>query len=647
MVVPPRQGLPAGSEPESGADEALERSHLTYAYSFRTYAFRENLFAEFDRLVDEGKNFDGLIVDLTHTGYSLPLETFIKFHTYARRLLKPQGVLLFVKSDGAITLTRDDPAGGLTFNVYDSVFGIFARYPLLADYVCATISGVDRRRLRGGGSTLANHILYTSIPVLTEKGHRLKDAFELPAPQNWVLQLVDDYSTVEFVSKSMETQYRVPFDETLRILQELESESIIFPIFSRIQFLSNCYHNRKPFRLGRYLVAAGIVTPSQLEELLELQQEEGWGRAQRTMLGLLAVRRGFLNTRELEVLLHDQYLYGGYHKVAEGEDGASGKSLNIETIKDSMIGSLGAIDAAGLLQSLANAGKTGVLTVENRDKAIVVAFVDGKPTHATMNKLKGYDALTEFLVSWNEGIFVFRDKGAAGELDTSCALTRSLDRILLDSALYQDKTREIISALPGGKNCILERVWNFDALWQKASPDKFKSDDREPVTLEDVERFARLAALFDGWTTIDEVVKQAESYPGYQVIRAAQLLLEHGYVRLQQTSLFRPLTVFQRIAAEVEQICGPENNKALLEASLRYVHGSSGAAQRFQVDTDGKVSVNLAQVKKTGSSLSTVLLELRRWMEAYLGHCRREMDAALVNEVVAKVVHGSLHGSMR
>ena len=52
---------------------------------FRTYAFRESLFAEFDRLVDEGKIFDGLVIDLTHTGYSLPLDTFVKFHAQARR----------------------------------------------------------------------------------------------------------------------------------------------------------------------------------------------------------------------------------------------------------------------------------------------------------------------------------------------------------------------------------------------------------------------------------------------------------------------------------------------------------------------------------------------------------------------------------
>ena len=223
-------------------------------------------------------------------------------------------MLLFVKADGAITLTRDDPGGGLTFNAYDSPFGIFARHPMLADYVCATVGGLDRRRLRGGGSTLANHILFTSTPVLTATGKKAKDTYSLSSPQSWLLQVIDDYSTVESITRHLEGKHNLPADETLRMLQEMESADLIYPIFSRIQFLANCYHNRKAFRLGRYMVAAGIITEVKLQELLERQADEGLGRGQKTYLGLLAVHDGFLNTRELEVLLDDQYLYGGYHQ---------------------------------------------------------------------------------------------------------------------------------------------------------------------------------------------------------------------------------------------------------------------------------------------------------------------------------------------
>jgi len=614
-----------------------EKTYFAPSLSFLTYSYRETLFAEFERLVEAAKQFDGLIIDLMQTGFSVPLDELVKFSLYAKRLLKPQGVLLFVKADGAITLTKDDPGGGLTFNVYDSPFGIFARHPMLADYVCATVSGIDRRRLRGGGSTLANHILYTSTPVLTDAGRKAKEGFNLPAPQSWVLQMIDDYSSVEAITRTLEERHHLPADETLRMLQELEAEDIIFPVFSRIQFLSNCYHNRKPFRLGRYMVAAGILSESQLQELLERQEEEGWGKGQKTFLGLLAVRLGYLNTRELEVLLDDQYLYGGYHKKADSE-GQGGRS--VETMRDSMIGSLGAIDAHGLLQSLSTAQKTGLLTVENRDKALVVSFTNGRPIAAKMNRLRGVEAITEFVTQWSEGIFVFRDKGTSQELDESCELNRSLERILLDSALAKDQVNQILAQLPTGRNTILERVWNFETLWNKLSIKALKYNDETEVTEKDKQAIGQLAGLIDGLSTLDEVIKSFDLWPGYSIIRSVHLLIEHRLVNVQQASLFRPLSVFQRIVSELQKTIGRDDNKALLQASLHYVHGDSPAASRFHIDHEGRVSVNLAQVKTSGTPVSAVLLELRRWMEAYLAYCRRQIDPHIVDNAVAKIVNG-------
>ena len=622
----------------------MQRETGTYyppALNYRTYSYRENLFAEFDRLVADTKRFDGLIIDVSQTGFTLPIDVLVKFHSYGKRLLKPQAVMLFIKADGAITLTKDDPGGGLTLNVYDSPFGIFARYPMLADYVCATVSGIDRRRLRGGGSTLANHILYTSTPVLTGRGVEMKLSFDVPAPQNWLLQLIDDYSTAEAIIRAMEARHNLASDETLRLLQELEGDGVIYPIFSRIQFLANCYHNRKPFRLGRYMVAAGLVTPSQLEELLELQQDEGWGRNQKTFLGLLAVRQGYINMRELEVLLHDQYLYGGYHKNSEGESEDS-RQQTIESMRDSMIGSLGAIDSAGLLQSFATGKKTGLLTIENREKSVIVQFEDGKVTHAKLGKLNGYHALVEFLVSWTEGIFVFRDKGNNSDFDRETKLTQSLERMLLDAALAQDNCATIVNALPGGRNVILERVWNFDALFLEIRHEPAKYFDDTPIPDEDKPRVLQIAQLVDGLTTLDEVIKQSVDWPTHLVLKAVQWLIDRKLIAVQQTSLFRPLTVFQRVATELQEHIGIEHNRAILEASLQYVHGDTSAMQRFVIDREGRVSVNLAHVKTSGTPVSMVLIELRRWMEAYLAYVRRQTDPALVDGIVASIVHTTL-----
>src|SRR5262249_45595074 len=154
----------------------------------------------------------------------------------------------------------------------------------------------------------------------------------------------------------------------------------------------------------------------------------------------------------------------------------------IETMRDSMIGSLGAIDTAGLLQSLSTAKKTGLLTVENRDKALIVAFYEGKPLKARMDRLRGYEALVEFLVVWSVGIFVFRDKGHSDELLDDCKLTQTLDRVLLDSALCQDQVNQILALLPQRRATILERVWNFEALWSKVASKPLKFIDESTVS---------------------------------------------------------------------------------------------------------------------------------------------------------------------
>lgn len=625
----------------SSQENGDERSYFASNLSFLTYSYRENLFAELERLSELGRGYDGLVIDLMQTGYSLPLEALVKFSIYAKRLLKPQGVLLFIKAEGAITLTKDDPGGGLTFNAYDSPFGIFARHPMLADYVCATVQGIDRRRLKGG-STLANHILYTSIPVLTDEGKRARDAKDLPEQQLLVLQSIDDYSSVESVSRVMENEHHLLPDETLRILQEFESSSLIYPIFFRIQFLANCYHNRKAFRLGRYMVASGILTEAQLQELLERQEEEAWGKAHKTALGALAVREGYINSRELEVMLDDQYLYGGYHKVAEEDSFQPQRTIKNETMRDSMIGSLGAIDAAGLLQSFSTAKKTGLLTIENRDQALIVSFSFGRPTHARMNKLKGYDAMVEFLVEWSEGIFVFRDKGTSQELDASCALREPLDKMLIDAALLQDQIKQILSYLPAGRNTILERIWNFEALWNKLSTRPLKYFDETLVTDNDKQAITELANLIDGLSTLDEIIRLSDGWPGHMVIKSIHVLLENKLVNIQQASLFRPLSIFQRIVAELEKTIGRDDNKSLLTASLEYVHGNTYAMNRFDIDHEGRVSVNLSQVKSTGTPVSSVLLELRRWMEAYLAYCRRQVDSQIVDSIVAKVVNSKV-----
>ncbi|HMY54207.1 MAG TPA: DUF4388 domain-containing protein, partial [Candidatus Obscuribacter sp.] len=300
------------------------------------------------------------------------------------------------------------------------------------------------------------------------------------------------------------------------------------------------------------------------------------------------------------------------------------------------------IDTAGLLQSLATAKKTGLLTVDNRDKTIIVAFESGRPTHARLNKLRGYEAMVEFITTWAEGIFVFRDKGRSEELDDTARLSQSLDRLLLDSALYQDQMAQIIAGFPQGRDSILERVWNFEALWIQMHSQPLKYMDESAVLAEDRRRISELAGFIDGLSTLDEVVKSYDNWTTHMIFKGIYLLVQLRLANIQQGSLFRPLTIFQKITEELQPMIGPEDNKMLLNSSLHYVHGDSQAKTRFHIDHEGRISVNLSQMKRSGVPVSAVLLELRRWMEAYLAYCRRQLDSnesKIVDDIVARVIN--------
>ncbi len=277
--------------------------------------------------------------------------------------------------------------------------------------------------------------------------------------------------------------------------------------------------------------------------MLEKQAEEGWGKSQKTYLGVLAIRAGYLNARELEVLLDDQYLYGGYHR--KGNDKSIGHTSNSDTIRDSIIGSLGATDPAALLQSLSGGNKTGLLTVEKRDKTFIIAFQQGRPTYARLNQLKGHSAMTEFLTTWSDGIFVFRDKASSQDLDSECTLNKPLDRLLIDAAVCQDHMIKIFDSLPQGRNSILERVSNFEELWKSLCQQELKYVDDTIVSDDDKVFIKELSSLVDGFSTLDEVAKSFDIWAAHEVAKAIKLLIDQRLVNIQNASLLRPLSIFQ------------------------------------------------------------------------------------------------------
>ncbi len=197
-------------------------------------------------------------------------------------------------------------------------------------------------------------------------------------------------------------------------------------------------------------------------------------------------------------------------------------------------GELGVFDAAGLLQSIATSQKTGVLTVQSVDgKNLWMLWEIGKPIQARLGKQQGNAAITEFLVTFEDGSFNFQERAAGGRdtklpmLEPSYNVTRPLDSCLMNSALAVDNynlARTIISTTEIYIRAVPQQEFNdrWQALGQLEDP---PSPDEFNAMTEVVKRA-------DGNTKVTQIFKQLEQtgMPTHLMWRAASLLVQQKLV---------------------------------------------------------------------------------------------------------------------
>lgn len=203
-------------------------------------------------------------------------------------------------------------------------------------------------------------------------------------------------------------------------------------------------------------------------------------------------------------------------------------------------GELGVFDPAALLQSLATAQKTGVLTVQAPDgRQLWLLFENGKPVQARMGKYAAAAAVVEFVSTFEEGNFNFQEKSLSGKetatklprLDENFSITKSLERLLMDGALAQDNfnaARKIIPTL----NMLIRPVApvEFAARWQQLG------QIPEPPMPEEFNMMSEIVQKADGNTTLQVIFRGMEGVPTHLLWRSAALLIQHG---LMQTKIIQ------------------------------------------------------------------------------------------------------------
>ncbi|MGH9550147.1 MAG: DUF4388 domain-containing protein, partial [Terriglobales bacterium] len=375
----------------------------------------------------------------------------------------------------------------------------------------------------------------SSVPVLTREGIKQKGTMDTPRKRNAVIAAIDNYTPLNTIVHRLTSQGRMTSEEIQEELKGLEQAHIIFPMFNKIPFLVNCFRNQTAFSLKDYLIAAKLVTPEQLDELLfELQSMPA---KERITLGPLAVKKGLINTRQLEIALQDQAFYG---QSGDSEEIKLASTTGEESQVQSLVGHLGTTDPSNLLQNLATNRETGVLSVEYKDMQFRAQFDIGRLMFAKVGKVCGNSAIIEFASAWSEGIFVFIQRTPPPDLSKeSCKISKPLDKLLLDAALAKDNTEVVWKKLPKAVDSVLEKVLDEQELLLKG--DLVDPQEKQPLTKDEIKMMQRVHNVLDGLTSLATAARYMGDVTTSELARAVDMLLHYGLLSVPTVSLSVPM----------------------------------------------------------------------------------------------------------
>ncbi len=573
--------------------------------------------------------YDAIIIDATLSGYLFPAETLIEAARLGGSLLELSGALIFLKTDKATAIIRESLSGMMTFHVFDNHAELFDYSPSLTKFIQTALG--DATTFVEESTDLSHQVLMSSVPVLTNQGLNWKLNMEAHHKRNLLLAAIDNYTPVVTLCNRLTATGRISQEEFFTRLKDLEAEKAIFPIFNKIPFLVNCFKTQTAFSLKEYLVASSMLSRLQLDDLI--MEQNSMPMKQRLSLGALAVKKGMINSRQLEIAIQDQAFYGQSEESEKEKLGSVGQE---EEKVQSLVGHLGSTDPSNLLQNLATNRESGVLSVEFRDMQFRALFETGKITHAKLGKLFGNPAVIEFASVWKQGIFVFIQRTPPADLaQDNCKVTKALDKLLLDAALAADNTEVTWKKLPKGADSVLEKLPDKD----KHLENEKLIDPKEKFELSTHEKnmMRKLWNALDGLHSLSLVIRNLQNVTTADAAAAIDRLMSYGLVSVPQVDLNGPMGKFQQLVKRITETIGVERSEAFLRLSLRDTLGYSGRARVFILSRQGDVGVDMAAARTAGTSLSVVLQDLEDWQVKYIEYATQELDRKVLLGIIKEV----------
>ncbi len=196
-----------------------------------------------------------------------------------------------------------------------------------------------------------------------------------------------------------------------------------------------------------------------------------------------------------------------------------------------MKGELGVLDAAGLLQSISNSLKSGLLSVEDKlGRKFQLSWEDGRPLYARLGSLSGLHAVIEFVGTFSSGKFDFRQQ--IGSSDSQVIFVYGdklppLHKCLMDAALAEDHLIAARARITTTE--LFVRVTpDAEAQWEE-----LKVQMQEEWSEAEVQMMELIRQRSTGSITMTQLFEGIEGVNTSLKWRGAALLLEHKLLQVR------------------------------------------------------------------------------------------------------------------
>lgn len=205
-------------------------------------------------------------------------------------------------------------------------------------------------------------------------------------------------------------------------------------------------------------------------------------------------------------------------------------------------GSLVGFNPNDVLRSASLAASSGIVRVTPKTGQEFWAFFEaGKLQKAKLGKLQGDNAVIEFITTFEEGDFIFKEatvESLTGTADDVSRLGRSystqdLEEVLLDAAMAQDNLNRAHALIPTVNRYVMATPQSQSATaWTALETGVNALSEKELALMKEMLKFCL------GQFKLSEVFQKLDSYPTAHLHHCAAMLLQEQFIRLSSLKVY-------------------------------------------------------------------------------------------------------------